>query len=125
VLVLLIVFMITVPSIVATRGVQERKLRLATGVTQASSVAPLTARKSELAIRVDARGRYSVEGAAKSPAQLDALLREQAARPVRTVVLIQADRRCDWQAVATVVNLCQRAKVHQYRLLTADVPASS
>jgi biopolymer transport protein ExbD len=119
VLVLLIVFMITMPMIVRMDTLRERELSVV--LPQASEAAPLTSKPKELFVNVDIDGHYSVR---KEPQTEDSLLKllmqAQADNPGRATVKIRADRRCRWQYVVTVMNLCNKAKIRDYQVTTAD-----
>jgi biopolymer transport protein ExbD len=119
VLVLLIVFMITMPTIVRMDTLKEREMSVV--LPQASEAAPLSARPKELYVNVDAEGHYKVRGDAQTEAELAKILAQaQADNPGRASVKIRADRRCRWQCVVTVMNLCNKAKIRDYQVMTAD-----
>jgi biopolymer transport protein ExbD len=119
VLVLLIVFMITMPTIVAADALKERELDVI--LPQASEARPLTAKPKEVFVNVDADGNYIVRQARLSEPELYQLLQQaDADNPGRATVVIRADRRCRWQFVATVMNLCNKANIKDYRVGTAE-----
>jgi biopolymer transport protein ExbD len=119
VLVLLIVFMITMPTIVAAEALRERELSVV--LPQASEARPLTSKPKEVFVNVDAEGRYIVRQSRLSEQELYQLLKQaDADNPGRATVIIRADRRCAWQFVATVMNLCNRANIKDYRVGTAE-----
>jgi biopolymer transport protein ExbD len=116
VLVLLIVFMVTVPSIVVQDVIRERELAVV--LPQASEAMPLTAKPKEVFVTVDVNGQYSVRGLVQTEAELYQVLQQAwADNPGRATVIIRADKRCHWQAVVTVMNLCNRANIHDYRVM--------
>jgi len=113
VLVLLIVFMITVPTIVTIELLKEREMSIA--LPEASEARPLTERVDQIVVNVASSGQVMVGGASHSHEELRALLRkESAAHPGRATVLIRADKRCPWQYVVNVMNLCVSAKIWNY-----------
>jgi biopolymer transport protein ExbD len=115
VLVLLIVFMITVPMIVRNdlRNEREQKIALA----RASQAQPITSQVPTLVVNVEANGRYVVQGQGKSGAELlDFLKQAQADNPGRVAVVIRADKRCPWQFVIDVMNSCNVAGIRDYRV---------
>jgi biopolymer transport protein ExbD len=119
VLVLLIVFMITMPTIVKMDSMKERELDVV--LPQASEAMPLIARPKELFVNVDVDGHYAVKQAQQSEQELLRLLEQaEADNPGRATVVIRADKRCRWQFVVTVMNLCNQAKIRDYRVSTAE-----
>jgi biopolymer transport protein ExbD len=114
VLVLLIVFMITVPAMVVLDAMKEREMKVL--LPQASEAKPLIAKPKDLYVNVDADGQYTVHEAKRSEQEvLQILSQAQVDNPGRTTVRIRADRRCHWQSVATVMSLCNKAGIHDYR----------
>ena len=119
VLVLLIVFMITVPTMVALDALKERELKVL--LPQASEAKPLIAKPKELIVNVDAEGHYIVQQAKLTePDLLRVLEQAHTDNPGRASVVIRADKNCRWQRVATVMNLCNKAKIRDYRVSVAD-----
>lgn len=115
VLVLLIVLMITMPTIVAADLLNERELNV--NLPEASAAKPLTSKPQELVVNVDRSGTYTVHQARQSPQSLLQLLeQEHADNPGRATVIIRADRQCEWQAVMAVMDLCNQAKIRDYRV---------
>jgi biopolymer transport protein ExbD len=119
VLVLLIVFMITVPTMVALDALKERELKVL--LPQASEAKPLIAKPKELIVNVDAEGHFIVQQAKLTEPDLFKVL-EQAHvdNPGRASVIIRADKNCRWQRVASVMNLCNKAKIRDYRVSVTD-----
>src|SRR5687768_16149869 len=119
VLVLLIVFMITMPTIVVEEAIRERQLSVV--LPQASEAMPLTAIPKEVFVTVTADGQYSVGGNMKTEAELFQVLQQAwADNPGRATVIIRADKRSHWQSVVTVMNLCNKANIHDYRVMAAE-----
>jgi biopolymer transport protein ExbD len=119
VLVLLIVFMITMPTIVKMDALKERELNVV--LPQASEAMPLIAKPKEVFVNVDADGQYTVKQKKQTEQDLLKLLEQaQADNPGRATVVIRADKRCRWQFVVNVMNLCNKARIRDYRVSTAD-----
>ena len=119
VLVLLIVFMITVPTMVTMDLLKERELNIS--LPQASEARPLMFPPQELVVNVDAAGEYIVDGAKKSQSDLLALLRQAATdNPGRAIVVIRADKKCPWQSVIGVINACIQVKIRDYRVTALE-----
>ncbi len=119
VLVLLIVFMITIPTIVASDILNERELSIR--LPRASDALPLTARVNDLVVNIEAGGRYLVGGNPQSEEELTALLRQaETDNPGRVNVVIRADRACPWQFVVNVMNLCKAMKISSYSATTME-----
>ena len=119
VLVLLIVFMITMPTIVKMDAMKERELNVV--LPQASEAMPLIAKPKETFVNVDVDGNYTVKQKRQSEQDLLKVLEQaQADNPGRATVVIRADKRCPWQFVVNVMNLCNKAKIRDYRVSTAE-----
>ncbi len=119
VLVLLIVFMITVPTMVALDALKERELKVT--LPQASEAKPLISKPKELVVNVDAEGHFIVQQAKLTePDLLRVLEQAHADNPGRATVLIRADKNARWQRVAAVMNLCNKAKIRDYRPSFSD-----
>jgi biopolymer transport protein ExbD len=113
VLVLLIVFMITVPTIVALDALKERELNVQ--LPQASEAKPLIAKPKGIVVNIDVEGNYTVSGRRVSDAELFQLLQQaETDNPGRTSVIIRADRNSRWQRVGTAMNMCNRAHIRDY-----------
>jgi biopolymer transport protein ExbD len=96
---------------------QERELDVV--LPQASEAMPLTAKPKELFVNIDREGRYVVNGQQQNDAALLATLQQAAAsNPGRQTVIIRADKRCVWQFVVNVMNLCNKARIRDYRVTT-------
>ncbi len=118
VLVLLIVMMVTMPAIISLDMVNEREMDVM--LPEASAARPMTARPTELIINVDQNGKYTVSQTEQTEDSLFQLFEQtHANNPLRESVIIRADKRCHWQAVVTVMNLCNKAKIRDYKVTTA------
>ncbi len=119
VLVLLIVFMITVPTMVALDALKERELKVL--LPQASEAKPLIAKPKELVVNIDAEGHFIVQTARMTePDLLRVLEQAHVDNPGRASVIIRGDKNCRWQRIATVMNLCNKAQIRDYRVSVAD-----
>jgi biopolymer transport protein ExbD len=119
VLVLLIVFMITMPTIVAMDAMQEGELDIS--LPTADQAQPLTAKKTELVVNVDANGKFIVGHVTHTEAELMHLMEEaQSKTPGHTTVTVRADKRCPWQYLATVINLCHKTRIKDYFFSTVE-----
>lgn len=119
VLVLLIVMMITMPTIVSVDLMNERELDVA--LPEAGAAKPLISKPQELVVNVDRDGRYTVHQNRQSTDDLLRLMeQEYANNPGKATVIIRADKFCNWQSVVTVMNLCNRAHIRDYRATTAE-----
>jgi biopolymer transport protein ExbD len=98
---------------------QERALEIV--LPQASEAMPLTEKPAELFINIDPQGRFVIERDFLSEAQLLARLQQAAANnPGRQTVIIRGDERSPLRAATTVMNLCNRANIRDYRIATAE-----
>src|SRR5262245_8846535 len=98
----------------------ERDMRVV--LPSASAAMPLTARPSEFFINIDQFGRYYVHNRAISEQELRAaLLRAAADNPANQAAVIRADRRTDWDYVATAMRLCNEAGIRDYSASLSEV----
>lgn len=113
-----VVFLLLIFFLVATKfEEQERELNVV--LPQASEAMPLTAKPKELFVNVDREGRYIVNGQQLNlAALLDTLRQAAASNPGRQTVIIRADKRCVWEHVVAVMNLCNKAHIRDYRVTT-------
>lgn len=119
VLVLLIVFMITIPTIVAMDLLNERDLKIK--LPRASAAVPLTFRVSDVIVNIEANGQYMVGGKEMTIEGLQAAIEQsEAANPERVNVMIRADKRCPWQFVVAAINVCNAVKVRSYSVTTLE-----
>jgi biopolymer transport protein ExbD len=117
VLVLLIVFMITMPTIVAIDALNEREIALM--LPSASEAAPLVVQPASLIVNVDQAGRYFVEGQVLPPEDVEAVLQRAAANnPANQTVILRADKRAEVDYVVFVMNLCTKVGIMDCQLTT-------
>ena len=80
-----------------------------------SAAMPLTQRPTELFININDQGRFFVRSREVSPDELGQILRQAAIdNPANQTVVIRADRRADWDFVATAMRLCNEAGIRDY-----------
>lgn len=114
------VFLLLIFFLVATEF-EKTERELATQLPQASEAMPITAKPKELTVNVDKDGRIIVNRQTLTEAQLLAALQQAAANnPGRQKVIIRADRRCVWQHVVTVMDLCNKAHIRDYVVAAAN-----
>jgi len=101
---------------------EERELNVV--LPQASEAKPSTAKVKEFFVNVDAQGRYYIGGHILPPPGLEVALRQASANnPGRQTVIIRADKRCQWEHVVLVMNLCNKVNIRDYRVTTAEISA--
>jgi biopolymer transport protein ExbD len=114
------VFLLLIFFLVATRFEEEER-SLAVQLPQASEAMPLTAKPREFFVNIDQQGRYFVGGQFVNERQLEQALQQASTNnPGRQTVIIRADKRSPLQYAVTVINLCNRAQIRDYRLTTAE-----
>lgn len=115
-----VVFLLLIFFLVATRF-EEAERELDIVLPEASEAVPLTSRPKELFVNIDRAGRIIMQGRQLTADQLfDALRQAAASNPGRQTVIIRADKQCVWEHVVAVMNLCNRAKIRDYRVTTAE-----
>lgn len=114
------VFQLLLFFLVATRFMQqERELDMT--LPSASEARPLTATPRELFVNIDREGRFFVDGQFRLEEELEHVMRQSAANnPLTQTVVIRADRKADWQAVATAINVCKKVGIANYTAMMAD-----
>lgn len=114
------VFLLLIFFLVATRFEElERELNVV--LPQASEAMPLTSKPKELFVNVDREGHYILRAQQLTVADLLAVFKQAAAdNPGRQTVIIRADKRCVWEHVVEVMNLCNKAQIRDYRVTTAE-----
>jgi biopolymer transport protein ExbD len=114
-----VVFLLLIFFLVATRFEEEER-QLDIVLPQASEAQPLTSVPRELYINVDQKGNFTVNGRRLTERELFGGLRQAAANnPGQQTVIIRADKRCELEYVVTAMDLCNKAKIRDYRLTTA------
>lgn len=114
------VFLLLIFFLVATRF-EEMEREMNVVLPQASEAMPLTAKPKELFVNVDREGHFIVRGQQLTPPELLSIFQQAAAdNPGRQTVIIRADKRCVWEHVVEVMNLCNKAQIRDYRVTTAE-----
>ncbi len=71
---------------------------------------------NELFVNVDKDGQFFVSNRKLTRDQLLSVLQQASENnPGRQTVVIRADKRSPWQAVITVMDLCNKANIRDYR----------
>jgi len=113
---LLIFFMV-----VSQFASEERDLKVV--LPDGSEAMPLTVKPREIFINVDQEGRYFVRSQEVTADELSNLLVQAALNnPASQSVIIRADKRADWDYVATAMRLCNQAGIRDYSASLADEP---
>jgi biopolymer transport protein ExbD len=100
---------------------EERDLKVQ--LPDGSEAMPLTVKPREIFVNVDKDGRYFVRSQEVSSEQLGELLTQAALNnPSSQSVIIRADKRAAWDAVATAMRLCNQAGIRDYSASLADEP---
>ena len=106
-----IVFLLLIFFLVSTRFADEDS-ELDVQLPTASEAQPMTATPRELFINIDQDGKFYLGNQQLDVAELRRRI-EQAAinNPLTQSAIVRADRRCDWQFVASAFDICQRAGI--------------
>ena len=113
-----VVFLLLIFFLVATKF-EEQERALDVVLPQASEAMPLSSKPKELFVNVSREGRYIVNGQQLDDAALLIALQQAAANnPGRQTVIIRGDKRCPLQFVVSVMNLCNKARIRDYRVTT-------
>ena len=118
-----VVFQLLLFFLIASEFAQEER-QLEVVLPQASEAKPLISKPRELFVNIDQRGGYFVDGRFIDPGELEKILKSAAAdNPGHQTVIIRADKRAIWEHVVKVMDLCNKARIRDYRVTTADLPA--
>ena len=119
VLVILIVFMITVPTMIKMKIQSEREMDLQ--LPSAGSAPGMTSRITDLTIDVLQDGTYRLEG---DPCSLDELAERlkfvEDSNPGNVTVVVSADKRLVLQHVITALNTCNKVGIFSCRVSAVD-----
>lgn len=114
-----VVFLLLIFFTVATRFASDER-EMSVVLPQASEAKPLIESPQEIFVNVDQNGRFIVNRTALSEGQLLTLLKQRESNnPGRQSVIIRGDKRCPWEYMATAMNVCNQAKIHDYRVSIA------
>ena len=113
---LLIFFMV-----VSQFASEERDLKVL--LPSGSEAMPLTVKPREIFINIDQNGRFFVRSQQVTEEEVGQLLIDSARNnPTSQSVIIRADKRVDWDFVATAMRLCNQAGIRDYSASLADEP---
>jgi len=106
-----IVFLLLIFFLVSTRFADEDN-ELDVQLPTAAEAQPMTATPRELFINIDQDGQFYLGNQPVDGAELRRRI-EQATinNPLTRSAVVRADRRCDWQYVASAFEICQRAGI--------------
>jgi biopolymer transport protein ExbD len=114
------VFLLLIFFLVATRF-EEIEREVSIVLPQASEAMPLMAKPKELFVNVDREGRMIVSGQEREGSELLAIMQQAASNnPGTQTVIIRADKRCPFEHVVTVMDLCNKAHIRNYMVTTAE-----
>lgn len=117
-----VVFLLLIFFLVASRFAQEDR-RIPIELPSATSATPMTEQPKELVVDIDSDGQFVLNGNDVSLEELETeLVRAVASNPVHQSVVIRADRRVEFQAVVSVMDLCNRTGVADYTVTTQEGP---
>jgi biopolymer transport protein ExbD len=110
------VFLLLIFFLVSTKF-EEAERELNVVLPEANEAMPITARPKELFVNVSQAGKFNVAGRDLTEEQLLNVLQQAAANnPGKQTVIIRGDKRAAWQSVMTVMNLCNKAHIRDYRV---------
>ena len=114
-----IVFLLLIFFLVTTRFSEEDH-ELEVMLPTASEAKPLVVKPKEIFINIDSEGSYFVGRDKLDLEKMEAMLANaDMNNPTGQTVIIRADKRCEWDAVVTAINACQRAGIHDVRPTTS------
>jgi biopolymer transport protein ExbD len=98
---------------------EEREVRVQ--LPSASEARPLTATPSELFVNVNQVGQIFAGNREVTPTELDTFLQQAAINnPNNQTVIIRADKRVPFDFVVTVMNACNKARLFDYKITSAQ-----
>lgn len=108
------VFNLLIFFMVVTRFAKEErdmKMLLPSG----TEAMPLTEKPKEIFVNIDSQGGYFFRGRQLTQEELRQVLRDAAVNnPASQSVIIRADKRVQWDFVATAMRLCNEAGIRDY-----------
>ena len=115
-----VVFLLLIFFLVATRFAQEDR-ELEVVLPAASEAKPLIASPKEVFVNIDKDGSYYLDGRTLGADEVEQTLRRAATNnPLNQAVIIRADKRVQFDYVVTVMNLCNKVGITDYKVTTAD-----
>jgi len=116
-----VVFQLLIFFLVATRFEEEER-EIDLQIPQADEAMARIAKPKELFVNVDQAGKVIVNGRQLSHDDLLVQLRQaQTNNPGRQTVVVRGDKRCPWEHIMAVRNLCAKAGIRDC-LFTAAPP---
>lgn len=113
-----VVFLLLIFFLVATRFAQEDR-ELPVQLPSASNAMPMTMEPQELVVNVDETGRYYVNGKTLDAGGLEQLMQSSVAdNPLNQSVVIRGDRKVSLQYIVTVMDLCTKLGIANYKITT-------
>ena len=108
------VFLLLIFFLVSSRfSEEERELDL--NLPSVTEALPATAQPDELIVNVDTEGRYYINGGFRQVEQVEQILRRaKTNNPLTQTVVIRADRKTEWEPVATAIALCKKVGINEY-----------
>ena len=114
-----VIFLLLVFFLVASRFAEEDR-DLDVQLPSASEARPMTVKPKEMFVGIDADGNLFLGNRATDVEDLETSLRAAAINnPTTQSVVIRADKRCIWDRVVSVIDICHRAGIHDVRPTTA------
>ena len=106
-----IVFLLLIFFLVATRF-SEENFEMDIPLPTASESRPLIVQPKEIFVNIDQQGKIFSGGQECDLVQLEEIFdRAKTNNPVNQSVIIRADKRCEFDGVVKVINLCQKVGV--------------
>jgi biopolymer transport protein ExbD len=110
-----VVFLLLIFFLVATRFAEEDR-ELEVMLPTASEAKPLVVKPREIFINIDKSGNHFLGNRMLNADDLEqALRRANVNNPLGQTVIVRADKRCLWDAVAVAIDACHRAGIHDVR----------
>jgi biopolymer transport protein ExbD len=119
-----VVFQLLIFFLVATRFEEEQERTMDIQVPQADEAMARIAKPKELFVNIDQAGKVFVNGRQVThDALLTQLRQAQTNNPGRQSVIVRGDKRCPWEHIMAVRNLCAKANIRD-AMFTATAPGS-
>ncbi len=115
-----VVFLLLIFFLVATRfSEEERQLEL--NLPSVTEALPAAVQPNEIVINITEDGKYFISGKFRQVEQVEQILqRAKANNPLTQTVVIRGDKKSNWNAVITAINLCKKAGIQEYTATTDD-----
>ena len=116
-----VVFLLLIFFLVTSRFEQEEQ-QLELNLPQVSEALPASASPQELIVNIDQQGQFFIDGQFRQLEQVEQVIaRAHQNNPLTQTVIIRADKKVEWENVATVINLCRKIGINDYSA-TMDEP---